>query len=80
MPIWRQSYIKNVQSVIHEHRDETADRFENRVDYVDLTAFGIGVRKQNSNVKCINQRLIHEQYDKIIEENSSHGRLNNRLR
>ena len=31
-----------IQEPLHEHRDEMASKFENRIDYVDISAYGVG--------------------------------------
>jgi hypothetical protein len=44
------NYTKKIKKVIHEHREEMAERFANRIDYVDLSAFGVGVEKDQIEV------------------------------
>ena len=36
------TYKYSIQEPLHEHRDEMASKFENRIDYVDISAYGIG--------------------------------------
>ena len=31
-----------IQEPLHEHRDEMSQRFQNRIDYVNIAAYGIG--------------------------------------
>ena len=40
-------YIKKVQQPLMDHREEMSKMFNNRIDYVDLSAFGVGVDAQN---------------------------------
>ena len=37
-----------IQTPLHEHRIEMSKKFENRVDYVDITAYGVGIEKNES--------------------------------
>jgi predicted RNA-binding protein with PUA domain len=37
-----QNYAELIQQTIHEHREEMAKNFENRIDYVDIKAYGVG--------------------------------------
>ena len=39
-------YIKKVQKPLMDHREEMSKMFNNRIDYVDLSAFGVGVDAQ----------------------------------
>lgn len=43
LPQWDRHYKKRIQNVVTEHRDETSQKFKNRIDYVDLGAFGVGI-------------------------------------
>lgn len=36
------NYKYSIQEPLHEHREETALRFQSRNDYVDLSAYGVG--------------------------------------
>jgi hypothetical protein len=40
---WTLRYKKTIQRVVVQHRTQQAEEFVNRIDYVDLTAFGINV-------------------------------------
>ena len=40
-------YIKKIQKPLMDHREEMSKMFNNRIDYVDLSAFGVGVEAQN---------------------------------
>lgn len=41
---WRQAYKRKIQDPLHEHREETLERFHNRLDDIDVRAFGVGLR------------------------------------
>ena len=38
-----QNYKYNIQEPLYEHRDETAGKFKNRIDYVNIEAYGVGI-------------------------------------
>lgn len=49
-----------IQDPLHEHRDEMASKFENRIDYVDISAYGIGkVKDVNDKKKTLEENLIN---------------------
>jgi len=37
-----ENYKINIQDPLHEHRYEMATKFKNRIDYVDIKAYGLG--------------------------------------
>ena len=37
-----QNYKNEIQEPMYEHRDETASRFKNRIDYVNIDAYDVG--------------------------------------
>ena len=41
--VWERIYLRHIQSKVREHREEKAEMFENRLDYCDMKAFGVGV-------------------------------------
>ena len=50
LPQWTTYYEKKIKCVLAEHRDEMARKFKNRIDYVDLSAFGVGL-EEGSNIQ-----------------------------
>jgi hypothetical protein len=38
---WCQKYVKTIKRSVEEHRSLTSEKFQNRIDYVELSAFGI---------------------------------------
>lgn len=38
---WCTKYINTIKKPVEEHRSLTAERFQNRIDYVELSAFGV---------------------------------------
>lgn len=41
-PFIARNYKYTIQEPMHIHRDEVAGKFENRIDYVDISAYGVG--------------------------------------
>ena len=50
LPQWVSYYEKKIRSVLMEHREEMALKFKNRIDYVDLSAFGVGLGEEGNNI------------------------------
>jgi hypothetical protein len=46
-PFIAKNYKEIIQEKLHTHRDDTASKFENRIDYIDISAYGIGKVKVN---------------------------------
>jgi hypothetical protein len=44
-PNIKKRYINDIRIPVNKHREVTAGKFASRIDYVDLTAFGIGIEK-----------------------------------
>lgn len=42
IPDIAKNYKYTIQEPLHEHRDEMVCKFENRIDYVDISAYGVG--------------------------------------
>jgi len=39
----KKNYVSNIRNYIQQHREIQARKFQTRIDYVDLSAFGVGV-------------------------------------
>lgn len=61
-----------IQEPLHEHRDEMASRFENRIDYVDISAYGIGKVKVQNEIKKAD-KVLDNQIDGVEEETMHHA-------
>lgn len=61
------SYKYVIQEPMHEHRDEMASKFENRIDYVDISAYGIGKIKVHNQIKK-EKKLLDNDIDGVEEE------------
>jgi len=48
------NYAENIQVPLHEHREEMARNFENRIDYVDIQAYGVGKVKIDNKLCKLN--------------------------
>ena len=42
------NYKDLIQEPLYEHRNETAGKYENRIDYVDMSAYGVGKVKEDT--------------------------------
>jgi len=40
----KKAYKNKIRDPINQHRDIQARKFQTRIDYVDLSAFGVGVK------------------------------------
>ena len=66
-------YIKKIREPILIHRDYKASQVETRVDYIDLTAFGVDFKYEDHNQHLENVKKIDDQIKKYTE--SSFGRI-----
>ena len=76
---WKQAYKRKIQAPLHEHREETVERFHNRLDQVDVRAFGVGVHDdsdENANVKA---KAEDFEQNLIIQQCHGPGKLASRL-
>lgn len=71
--LWSEQYQKKIQKPVQDHRTEMAKRFTNRVDYVDLSAFGVGITSNNN----LTEKIID--YDVLIDKYSGTGKLYSKL-
>lgn len=51
LPFWTGQYLQKIQKPMVEHRQEMADKFANRIDYVALSAFGVGIEEDNNPIE-----------------------------
>lgn len=57
-------YKKSVQEPLHLHRNEMATNFENRIDYVDISAFGVGRVDEKALVSKVEIEQLERGQDK----------------
>ena len=72
-PFIAQNYKVTIQDPMHLHRDEMASKFESRIDYVDISAYGVGrvnVGVEKKAKKSITLNTIGDD-DDIPSQNSS---------
>jgi len=43
VPKIKKNYVNRIRNFVHHHREIQARKFQTRIDYVDLSAFGVGV-------------------------------------
>lgn len=41
---WCRNYVSLIKKVVNDHRNRIAEKFKNRVDYCDLSAFGVNFK------------------------------------
>lgn len=73
-PLWTKIYEKKIQRIMHEHREDMAEKFQNRIDYVDLSAFGVGFNNDNKE-----EGLSIEDHERYIEMFTGQGKLTQKL-
>jgi hypothetical protein len=74
LPQWTKAYERKIQQVVVEHRREMALKFKNRIDYVDLGAFGVNTDETNN----VTEMKLN-QFNTMIEKYSGVGLLHYRL-
>lgn len=70
LPSWNKEYIYRIQKKMVMHRQEMSENFDNRIDYVGLSAFGVGIEEESnpieSQMKDFNQLLCKFQGDGLF--------------
>ena len=64
------NYKYVIQEPLHEHRNEMARRFQNRIDYVNIKAYGIGkvdVSKKGLSRK-MTQKVFTSDITRVVED------------
>lgn len=56
VPLWVKTYQRKIQNIVLNHRLDMTNKFKNRIDYVDLGAFGV----ETENDKHDHAKLIHD--------------------
>jgi hypothetical protein len=72
---WCRRYVKSIQRVLDDHRATTAERFSSRIDYVELSAFGLDYKNKQIEIDGFNLDFMH----RMLDEASGIGRLNKYL-
>lgn len=68
----KKAYKNKIRDPINQHRDIQARKFQTRIDYVDLSAFGVGVKFDDVD----NYKADCEQIDLTIKKYCcKYGRL-----
>lgn len=50
-PYIARNYKYTIQEPMHMHRDEMASKFESRIDYIDISAYGVGKVNVDEKIK-----------------------------
>ena len=70
------NYTDLIREPVQKHREITARKFQTRIDYVDLSAFGVGVNFDDVDHFKEGSKKIEEEIQKYSSE---YGRLNSKL-
>ena len=70
------NYTDYIREPVQKHREITARKFQTRIDYVDLSAFGVGVNFDDVDHFKEGSKKIEEE---ISRYSSEYGRLNSKL-
>ena len=76
IPKIKSSYQNKIREVVHKHREITARKFQSRVDYVDLSAFGVNYNFDDVDRFAEGSKQISEEIDRFSDK---YSRLNSRL-
>ena len=53
-------YYGKLRRIVHQHRDVEARKFKTKIDYVDLSAFGVNVEIDDEDYHMEDSRRIEE--------------------
>jgi hypothetical protein len=76
IPRVEKNYTNAIRTPVSAHREVTARKFQTRIDYVDLSAFGVGVDFDDIDHFKEGSMRIEEE---IRKYSSAYGRLNQRM-
>ena len=68
---WCREYVKAIKKPVEEHRAATAEKFQNRVDYVEMSAFGVGFKQKATGIEGFDQVTV----EKLLGQATGFGRL-----
>lgn len=60
---------------MEEHRALTAEKFTNRADYVEMSAFGVGYRQRGNAIEGFDNKTVA----KLLNQATGFGKLNAKL-
>jgi hypothetical protein len=66
---WCRMYVSTIRKPVNEHRSLMADKFKNRIDYCDLSAFGVSFKQAKP------KDFDALQIDYMAQESTGIGRL-----
>lgn len=64
----KNNYIKYIRTPVVIHRENEAKKFQTRIDYVDLSAFGVGVKFSDEDKNKIQLQQMQEIVDKYCSK------------
>lgn len=62
MPLWVKTYQRRIQNIVLNHRLDMTNKFKNRIDYVDLGAFGV---ETDDNINNHNKHMHDNKLDEF---------------
>jgi hypothetical protein len=68
---WCENYVENIKRPVEEHRSLTSEKFKNRVDYVELSAFGVDFKQKKNEINILDNRAIK----KMLKRSKGIGKL-----
>ena len=69
------NYKYTLQEPLHEHRNEMASKFQNRIDYVNISAYGIGKVKVGGQTEEEDEAGEDEDEQAIANQNNQESRI-----
>ena len=72
----KEQYQTNIREPVQKHREITSRKFQSRVDYVDLSAFGVNFEFDDLDHFAEGSKKIAEEIDKY---SNKYARLKSRL-
>ena len=68
---WCTKYLETIKKPIEEHRSLTAERFQNRIDYVEMSAFGVDYKLNKNEVEAYDDRAIRKMIRHCFSKNTA---------
>ena len=72
--LWKTAYRVKIQEPMHEHREETVEKFYNRIDSVDVRAFGVGVYENDERLIDLNE-IMADEHERLKQQATPLGQI-----
>ena len=73
---WGKNYIQLIRKPVVTHRKQVSEQFENRIDYVDMSAFGI----HKEETPMIYEGYNLDEFEILVNKNVGVGKLSSTLK